>query len=352
MSELIERLSHTLHHGGRLRQAAAEYGIPLGQWLDLSTGLNPHPWPVGPLPHALWGRLPEAEDGLEAAAQSYYGASAAVLPVAGSQAALQALPWLRPPGKVGILTPTYAEHPHAWGRAGHQVVSLPASAAVEAQISELAVLVVVNPNNPTGSRIPRMQLLAWHRRLAANGGWLVVDEAFMDPTPEGSIADATHLPGLVVLRSLGKFFGLAGARVGFALLAPPLAAALGGLLGPWPVAAPSRAVALAALADRPWQATMRAQLPSASQRLHHLLADHGLAPTGGCALFQWSRHPQAATLQRALARQGILTRHYERPASLRCGLPATAADWLRLQRALAQLPTSPSSTQHSATAEE
>jgi len=204
---------YALEHGGRLRQASAQYGIPLADWLDLSTGINPNGWPVPPISAAAWSHLPEEEDGLLEAAQTYYG-TPSLLPVAGSQAAIQALPRLRPPGRVGIPAPGYAEHGKAWLAAGHRVVPFdPRTGPPDG----LDVILLIHPNNPTGQTYAPDRLLAWHRRLAERDGWLVVDEAFIDATPTLSLAIQGPLQGLVVLRSLGKFFGLAGARVGFVL---------------------------------------------------------------------------------------------------------------------------------------
>jgi cobalamin biosynthetic protein CobC len=196
------------------------------------------------------------------------------------------------------------------------------------------VLVVCNPNNPTGEHVPPAVLLEWHARLSARGGWLVVDEAFADSTPEASVARYTDRDGLVVLRSLGKFFGLAGARVGFVLATQSLLNDLTGWLGPWAIAGPSRFVARAALGDRTWQGTTRQRLRQDSQRLTALLTHHGLTPDGGCDLFQWARTPRALRMHDALARQGVLTRYFEAVPSLRFGLPATAEDWLRLKAVL------------------
>ncbi len=322
-----------LHHGGRLRAAAARYRIPLEDWLDLSTGINPQPWPVPAIPPNVWHRLPEENDGLEAAAQAYYG-TPHLLPVAGSQAAIQALPHLRAPCRVGIPTLTYAEHARAWRAAGHQVI--PLDPALDNLPAGLDVLVLVNPNNPTGRRLPPATLLEWHARLAARGGWLVIDEAFMDCIPAASLAPHADRPGLVVLRSFGKFFGLAGARVGFVCADAALLARLDALLGPWTVPGPSRWVAARALADRAWQAATRRRLPEDAARLENLLTRHGLPPTGGCALFQWVRTPHAAALHERLARQGVLVRLFEAPASLRFGLPGRERDWDRLDAALAR----------------
>lgn len=322
-----------LEHGGRLRRAAQEFGIPLESWLDLSTGISPHSWAVERAheiaPHR-WSRLPEDEDGLAEAAQDYYGAAA--LPVAGSQAAIQTLPRLRAPSRVLVLAPTYAEHEQAWRRAGHRVETL-APESVEQAIDSIDVLVLVNPNNPDGRRIERQRLLDWHARLSARGVWLIVDEAFVDATPDLSVLRANMPQGLIVLRSLGKFFGLAGARVGFVLAARPLRTALAEALGPWTLSGPSRALAAAALRDRPWQQVQRRRLHRDSARLRDLLGNYGLAAAGGTALFQWVPTGDADAVARALGRAGILVRRFE-GLGLRFGLPGLEADWRRFGWAL------------------
>lgn len=334
-----------LEHGGGLRAAARAHAIPVGDWLDLSTGINPHAWPGASelaIPADAWRHLPEADDDLAAAAQTCYGAPApaCVLPVAGSQAAIQALPFLRPPCRVAILTPCYAEHAQAWRRAGHELVEWNRNGDAD-------VIVLANPNNPDGRRHDPARLLAWHERLAARGGWLVVDEAFIDATPRDSLAACCDRPGLIVLRSLGKFFGLAGARVGFALAEPALLNELEEALGPWPLAGPSRWLARRALQDDAWQAATRARLDVARQRLAGLLAAHGLPPSGGCALFQWVSTAHARQLQHRLAQRAILARRFDGAGDandanglpgLRLGLPANEAHWARLAAALAQIP--------------
>ncbi|OOC50934.1 threonine-phosphate decarboxylase CobD [Thioalkalivibrio versutus] len=320
-------------HGGGIRQAAARYRIPEADWLDLSTGINPHGYPAGELPPGAWARLPEPDDGLEAAAATYYG-TGALLPVPGSQAAIQLLPALREgPSRVGILEPSYNEHARAWHGAGHDVVPLDGD-SIEAALPGLDVLLLVNPNNPTGQRFHRADLLAWHAALAARGGWLIVDEAFMDVTPEASLATDAPRDGLVVLRSLGKFFGLAGARVGFVIAEGSLRTRLAARMGPWGLAGPSRWIATQALSDRAWQAGTRGMLQARGQRLADLLRDQGLEPAGGTALFQWCRVDDPAGWQDHLGRQGILVRRFDEPGSLRFGLPGPEHEWKRLEQAL------------------
>ncbi|MDB2705462.1 threonine-phosphate decarboxylase CobD [Pseudomonadota bacterium] len=325
-----------LEHGGNLNSAAKHYNIPLNEWLDLSTGINPNGWLVPPsLPAVLWTQLPQDDDGLIAAAQDYYKCES-LLAVAGSQAAIQTLPKCRPHSRVGLLSPAYAEHAHAWQQAGHEVITLDAE-QITASLSGLDVLIIINPNNPTGQRFSALQLLKWHETLSAHGGWLIVDEAFIDVTPELSLSHLCPKNGLIVLRSIGKFFGLAGLRTGFVLASKELLLILKEQLGPWPIAAMSRYITSQALTDKQWQQQNRQLLISQGEKLTQLLHKVGLSPQGSCSLFQWVQTDQAEYLHQKLAKMGILTRLFSQPASLRFGLPQSDHDWQRLQSALSTL---------------
>ena len=322
-----------LEHGGQLLVAVKKYGRPAHDWLDLSTGIAPWPYPVPPPPAAVWQRLPEAEDGLEAAARAYYGCDR-LLMLPGSQAAIQWLPRLFPPGRVAMPAPLYAEHPACWRAAGHEIVAWDDAA-------DYAVL--CNPGNPTGIRFTRPALLERARTLRL----LVVDEAFIDAEPTESLAAVAGTgaaENIVVLRSLGKFFGLAGARGGCAIAAPELLDRMREALGPWAVSHPARWAARHALADRAWQAAQRERLGIASLRLDALLRKVGVdgtAPTAGVSagtpLFRYIVTPHAARIHVALAEAGILVRLFEQPAALRFGLPSTEADWQRLADTLKEI---------------
>ncbi|MGE8176701.1 threonine-phosphate decarboxylase CobD [Pseudomonas fluorescens] len=320
-----------LEHGGRLRKAALQYGIAETDWLDLSSGLAPWPWAIPDIPLRAWARLPETDDGLEQAARDYYGASQ-VLPVAGSQAAIQLLPRLRRAGKVGVLSPCYAEHAEAWRRNGY-VVREVLEQEVDFFLDSLDVLVVVNPNNPTGLSLTPERLLDWHARLAQRGGWLVVDEAFMDNTPQLSLSSYTDQVGLIVLRSFGKFFGLAGVRLGFVLAERKLLKLLAEQVGPWAVSGPTRVLGQVCLRDTQGHARQRLRSEEASQRLAEVLERHDFKPHGGCALFQWLITDHAEHLHEFMARRGILLRLFTHNSSLRFGLPADDSDWQRLEQA-------------------
>lgn len=322
-----------LEHGGNLRAAMAQFSRPQAHWIDLSTGINPQPYPVAAQAADAWHRLPEAFPGLIAAACAYYRAPD-LLAVAGTQAAIQSLPHLRSPSRVVVAAPSYAEHAHQWRRAGHAVREIPYH-DLAAAVDECDVLVVCNPNNPTGAIISPEVLHAWADNLRARGGWLVVDEAFGDTVPALSIAPLSAHAGIIVLRSVGKFFGLAGLRLGFVGAQPSLLSALQEALGPWTVSGPAQQIGYTALRDVAWQNAMRAQLCAAGAQLHALLAAHGIAAQG-TALFQWWPEPHAAACRQHMAEQGIWVRMFTSGAGgIRLGLPPDVASWQRLATALA-----------------
>ena len=324
-------------HGGRVRSASQAYKIPVSNWLDLSTGINPNGWPVPTIPASSWLRLPEPNDGLVRAASAYYGTKT-LLPVAGVQAALQALPQLRSYSRVGIVWPAYTEHARSWKMAG-DAVKLIRPQDVESSLAHIDVLVIINPNNPTGFYFDPKTLMLWHRFMVARGGWLVVDEGFIDATPHLSLTRLCPRPGLIVLRSMSKFFGLAGMRMGFVFAEKELLRLMNAYLGPWHASNPARWVARHALSDFSWQAEACANLEQDTIRLEALLSDAGLTPTGGTHLFQWVKTPHAKALHENLAKRGILTRLLLAPLSIRFGLPGNEQQWTRLSSALRHIQT-------------
>ena len=336
-SDLTAHVSHAnpdaIVHGGNLHEAATRYRIPYAQWLDLSTGINPHGYPVPAIPADAWRRLPDEGDDFAACAARYYNApdAAHVLPVAGSQAAIRTLPTLLPRARVGIAALTYSEYAPAFSRAGHEVAGLDVDR--DNLPDALTHVVIVNPNNPTAAHLGSDKLLHWHAQLSARGGTLLVDEAFADTMPAASLAASTHLDGLIVLRSPGKFFGLAGVRAGFVLGAPALLDRLRSTLGAWTVSGPARHVVKAAFADRAWQAQMRTQLDRDSARLVRSLCEHGFS-THSTPLFAWTDDPRGAALHEALAQRGVWTRLFASTGSVRFGLPASEPEWQRFDEAL------------------
>lgn len=322
-------------HGGDLASAEARWGRPAQGWLDLSTGINPMPYPIPAIDTAAWHRLPQ-HDWLRAllkAARSCYAApvDAPIVAAPGTQILIQLLPRLRPGARVAILGPTYGEHAACWAAEGAAVATV--GSLEEAAAAEVVVL--VNPNNPDGRIVDSRRLLALADAMAVRGGLLVVDEAFAEVTPGASIAAEAGRPGLIILRSFGKFFGLAGIRLGFALGAAAEIDRLARLLGPWAVPGPAIEIGIAALSDRGWQDEMRGRLSADAARLTDLLTARGFADRGGTYLFRLVEHPEAARLWDRLGRAGILVRPFpDRPVLLRFGLPGDEAGFARLAAAL------------------
>lgn len=331
--------SHIRTHGGNLESAMALHPEAPRPWIDLSTGINPVPYPVGPLPAETWTRLPSGAalaDLMAAAAFAYGAADGAMVAAApGTQALIQLLPRLMPARRVAVLGPTYGEHAAAWSAAGAAVATV---TTVDA-LADADVAVVVNPNNPDGRVIAPDRLLALSAALARHGGRLVVDEAFADGLAGVSVVPRLDDPaarGMVVLRSFGKTYGLAGVRLGFAVADAPTAAAIRQALGPWAVPGPALTIGRAALRDGDWLAGAMARLVADAARLDGLLAAAGLTPLGGTPLFRLAEAPEGADVWfDRLARAGILTRPFDyAPTWLRFGLPGDAAAWGRLEAAL------------------
>ena len=289
------------------------------------------PYPVPPMPLAALTRLPEPEQvaALEAVAARAYGVAdpACVVAAPGTQALIHLLPRLFAPGRVDVVSPTYAEHRAAWALAGHGVAEV---ADLDGTL-RARVAVLVRPNNPDGAVAPADAVLSVARRLAAEGGLLVVDEAFAD-LEQCSLAPAVPSPGLLLLRSFGKTYGLAGVRLGFALADPRWAARLRQALGPWAVSGPAVHAGLHALGDAGWLAAAAARLGRDAARLDKLLTGAGGRVIGGTRLFRLAACSDAQARADRLAAAGILVRRFtQRPTLLRFGLPA---EWARLDAAL------------------
>ncbi|MCB1542900.1 MAG: threonine-phosphate decarboxylase [Rhodoblastus sp.] len=322
-----------LEHGGDLAAARRRFADAPEPWIDLSTGINPHAYPVCGLPAECFARLPEPAALLaleEIAARAYRVADARTIVAApGAQALIQMLPRILPGPRVGILGPTYAEHAASWLRAGRAVVAC----ADVTQLADCDVAVIVNPNNPTGRVVERDALLALARRTR-----LIVDESFADLAPAESIAGEAAACGAIVLRSFGKTYGLAGVRLGFAIAPHDIAARLHEAFGPWPVSGPAIALGARALGDRDWLEAARRRLADDAARLDALLCASGFEIAGGTPLFRLAAHDCAQAIADRLGRAGVHIRRFaEHPRWLRFGIPAAAA-WARLEAALRGAP--------------
>jgi cobalamin biosynthetic protein CobC len=325
-----------LDHGGRLELARRRFPNAPLPFVDLSTGINPAPYPLPPIPGEWLARLPEPEalHRLQIAAARAYGATSPALVAAapGTQALISLLPRLRRHGSVGVLSPTYAEHARAWSAAGHAVSLVTSTAA----LARFDCAVLCRPNNPDGRCPDQREVAGLAGALAAKSGVLVVDEAFADLEPEfDSLTPLLPHPGLIVLRSFGKAYGLAGLRLGFALASEAPAAEIRAALGPWPVSSLAIEIGQIALGDTAWRRAASAQLRGAAARLDSLLATAGLRALGGTVLFRLYGAVEAATVAERLAQTGVLVRSFpDHPEWLRFGIPGNAEGWHRLATAL------------------
>ncbi|MDP2331697.1 MAG: threonine-phosphate decarboxylase CobD [Reyranella sp.] len=316
-------------HGGDLSAVRRCYPDAPEPWIDLSTGINAVPYPVADLPTEIWSRLPtrQQEQALIEAAAHRYGVRdpATIVAAPGTQALIQLLPRLVSRSRVAVVGPTYDEHEACWARQGHEV-------GVVTSFDDAAnadVVVIVNPNNPTGRLLPPAAL----RR---SKGLLVVDEAFVDLLPrEASLAG--RLPAnTIVLRSFGKAYGLAGVRLGFAIAERPIVDRIRDELGPWAVSGPALKIGRRALGNSAWLQAAATRLATDRRTLDALLVSAGCEILGGTPLFCLARHADAAGLADRLARQGIHVRRFAgEPQWVRFGLPESAIEFSRVAAALA-----------------
>jgi cobalamin biosynthetic protein CobC len=340
-SEIQIAAGRFAHHGGRLGVARSLFPDVQQPWIDLSTGINPRSYPAPRASQRSRNRLPEPTElaRLEALAAEAFGVTdpARVVATAGTECALRLVPQLVSLKAAVVVGPTYGSHADAWTRAGALTQTLRLD-EIDTHTERAACVTIVNPNNPDGRIVERSRVLALHDSLAQHGGMLIVDEAFADVAPEASVAATVGTAAgskLVVLRSFGKFFGLAGLRLGFIVAPTTLAATIRGLIGEWPVSSDALAAGLAAYADVQWMERERVTLQKAAQRLDGLLKLSGFEIAGGTSLFRLARAADARERFARLLAAGILVRPFDfAPDLLRFGLPRGREQWRRLAAAL------------------
>lgn len=335
-----------LQHGGQLLIIAQQFNIPAEQWLDLSTGIAPYHYPIPVIPSVVWAHLPQTNASLLAAATAYYDCPS-VLPVHGSQSVIQRLPelWLsyqqhnvKRDGALSVYLPEegYKEHEKSWREVGANIYGYK-ELPIDEPLKRNCVVVLINPNNPTGELTSRSQVLALLKKVKEQQGLLIVDEAFMDTTDGSqSLISYTQDSALIVLRSLGKFFGLAGLRLGFVAACPAWLTRISANQGPWAVSGPAQFVGAKALVDNTWQLQQLARLQLLSVKLSELLKRIFNVSSQGTLLFQTVYLPQAKVVYHKLCLQAVYVRLTDNQLALRFGVPLEQ-DFSRLERALLAL---------------
>ncbi|WP_069298777.1 threonine-phosphate decarboxylase [Neptunicoccus sediminis] len=314
--------AQTRDHGGGLDAAIARFGGVRSDWVDLSTGINPLPYPLPEIPARFWQALPDSQDqsDLLDAARQFWSVpeGAGIAAASGVSALIAALPRLAPAGRVGIARPTYNEHAASFTAFGWEVSDDPAGANV-----------YVHPNNPDGRHWDRDTLLKHHNTLS------VIDESFCDVSPDSSHMELAARPGFVVLKGLGKFWGLAGVRLGFAMARPETIATLEQMLGPWAISGPAQHIGLTALSDSAWATTTRGRLEQDAARLDNIATRAGFDNPRGTSLFRLYDVSDAKTMFEKLAEGRILSRIFPYSKTLiRLGLPGPDRDWEHLEKVL------------------
>ncbi len=328
-----------IRHGGDLNAANELYGVPAKGWIDLSTGISPYPYPMPQLDTAIWQKLPSLArmQSLRETVLRAYGAGerAHATLVPGAQALIDRLPHIGGGrARVAVVSPTYSEHVASWLRNAHDVHEV----TILPDPADFDVVVLANPNNPDGRMFARADLMALADDLGARERVLIVDECFADVLPHRSLAAEAGHRALVILRSFGKFFGLAGLRLGFVLGPCRIIRRIDDLMGPWPVSGPAIEIGIKALGDSSWIEAARLRLVEASRRLDILAKESGLTIVGGTPLFRLLESDNAFALHQRLAGEGIWTRTFDyAPHWLRLGIPGSDEEFERLERALATI---------------
>lgn len=324
-----------LIHGGAIDQMRMAYPNAPEPWIDLSTGINPWPYPRTDLSPASLAHLPTTamyEACREAMASALGVAPGMLLLSPGSELLIRLLPDIIHPRRIAILSPTYGDHAMAWERVGAEIIHTPDPLSCSDRVD---AIVLCHPNNPDGRLFDLDSLEATRQKLAARGGWLIIDEAYADLVPSQSLAPEGGADGLIILRSFGKFFGLAGVRLGAMLAPAPIRKAMSKRLGVWPVSGSALEIGARAYADTDWQVRTRERLHAAARELDVALKAAGLSLTGGTDLFRLVETEDAHAVFHRLATAGVYVRRFEGSSThLRIGLPATSKAQTRLLNAL------------------
>jgi len=325
-------------HGGAIDRMKTAFPQAPTPWIDLSTGINPWPYRGSGLDAAVYDRLPTQAaftNCRNALSEATNARPESICLAPGSELLIRLLPHLLSCRRVAILDPSYGDYSEVWRHAGSDLIETedPLSLA-----DSVDAVIVCNPNNPNGRVFDAEHLLRARERLAARGGWLIVDEAYCDLTPSRSLAAHGGAEGLIILRSFGKFYGLPGLRLG-AIMAPvDLLKRVAKLFGAWPVSSAALQIGAEAFRDQAWQRDTRAMLQSARQALDLVLESNSMRVIGGTDLFRLIQVDNAHAAWRHLAQSGLYVRRFENmPAHLRIGLPANEIQLARLNEALSLL---------------
>jgi threonine-phosphate decarboxylase len=323
-------LKTSFDHGGNVFAVSRSLGVSPEDILDFSASINP----LGPAQGVrealltVFSRLAHYPDSdctelREALAESHGVEPANICVANGSTQLIYLLPRLAPGKRALVVAPAFSEYARALARDGWGVEQfvLDATDGFAFPLNRLEMslrngydlLILGNPGNPTGRLYPISVVEAIHRLCRAAGCFLILDEAFMDFCEEGSAKHhAAEREGILVLRSLTKFYALPGVRVGYAIGKTSIIARLALSREPWSVNIFAQAAGLASLADAGYAAaTMKLILLEREHLFAGLAAIPGLSPFSSAAnylLVEIVRGPSASELAERLLARLILIR--------------------------------------------
>ena len=306
-------------HGGDLDKAINKYGGKKEQWIDLSTGINPNSYPHSDINIKEFRNLPSKTDilKLNEIAKISFQTNASVSSLMGAQAAINILPVLFPIGNITILEPTYNEYNKVFSDFSRNIITV--RTLHELKNSQIAIL--CNPNNPDGRLYSNEDLI----ELSKNVQVLIVDESFIDQYPENSLSTKINnqTNNIIILRSFGKFFGLAGLRLGFTITGKKLDKKIKDLIGPWPISSITSIIASKALCDNVWKENTIKYLQENSRLIDSLTSKLKWEIVGGTNLFRLYKTPNASIAQDKLAKLKVWTRRFSySPYWIRLGIPS------------------------------
>jgi cobalamin biosynthetic protein CobC len=331
------------NHGGKLEEIKSAYPRQKLDWIDLSTGISPFSYPTDDKSIDLKGLPQHQESLMQAACQYYKTQNLTVIP--GSMWAIQMLPVLRRL-KVTDVRPVllpkqgFNEHQKSWRAQGYKI-EVYNEVPTDQQLNHAQACVVINPNNPTGRLTEATVLKDMLKILTSNGAWLIIDEAFIDPyqilnLDKYSMSNRVADENLIVLRSFGKFFGLAGLRLGVILANKVIQNNISSLLNNWSINNSAQAIGIKAWLDDSWQSKNNKKLALAGERLRLLFITLNYT-TVGTVFFQTLYIKNAKELYESLLSKGIYTRLLDNENGIRFGLPSTELHWQRLKQVLTAL---------------
>ena len=260
-------MSRPYEHGGNILSLARQRGLSPTELIDFSASINPlglSPVVRNAIVNALdtLVHYPDNDCGeLKLALAEFHGLKQEHFAIAnGSTEIIYTLPGLLPGKSALIVSPTFSEYTNALRLHQREIRHLPLSPAdgFALNLDRLASLLenyydalyLCNPGNPSGALYPRRVVEQVYDLCRDTGTFLVLDEAFMDFSEEESAKTVIIAADQgIVLRSMTKFYGIPGLRLGYAMAAPSLIERLSSLGGPWSVNTLAQVAGVAALRD-------------------------------------------------------------------------------------------------------